>query len=50
MLAIKLSKAGYGTAEQILAMEAEIVIYMIEYESFTSDYQRAFTEINRESK
>ena len=47
MVALKLSKAGYGRPEEIMAMRADIVKLALEYEAFVRDYEAAFLELNR---
>lgn len=50
MTALRLSKDGFGNPQEILKMRTDVVIYMIEYANFHSDYQSAFIELNKESK
>lgn len=47
MIAIRLAKAGYGRADEILNMRCDLVIAMIEYERFTDDLERAVIELNK---
>ena len=48
MLALRLSKSGYGRPEQILAMPTDMVLLALEYEKFIRDYENAFYELNKE--
>ncbi len=48
MIALKLSKAGYGRPDEIMLMNSEVVMSAIEYESFLQDYERAFLELNKD--
>ena len=47
MAALRLSKAGYGKVEDILAMRCDLVIAALEYEKFIQDYEMQFMEINK---
>jgi hypothetical protein len=47
---LRLSKAGYGTPEQVLAMRSDIVLMALDYEKFVSDYESEFIVMNREQK
>jgi len=49
-MALKLSKAGYGTPEEILNMRADIVIHALVYEGFCFDYNQAFIYMNNSSQ
>ena len=49
-MALRLSRAGYGTPEEVLATRSDIVILAIEYERFLNDYEAAVIELNKESK
>ena len=46
-MALRLSKEGFGTVEQILAMPADLVLSAWEYTSFLSDYEETAMEINK---
>ena len=48
MAALKLSKAGYGKPQDILDAPLDLVIGMIAYEKFSSEYEARFYEINKE--
>lgn len=50
MIALRLSKGGYGTPSQILQERVDLVLLMIEYEAFLPSYEAAFLELNRETK
>jgi len=45
---LKLAKAGYGTPQQVLAMQLDIVLAAMEYEKFLPRYEEAFIELNKE--
>ena len=49
-IAMKLSKIGYcgGNPESILKMPVDIVMTMLDYEAFESDYEKAYIELNKE--
>ena len=47
LISFKMSKAGYGKPQEILDMALDIVIGIIEYESFISKYEEAFIELNK---
>lgn len=44
LIFIRLSKAGYGTIEDIKRMNAREVIQAMAYENYLSDYQEAMLE------
>jgi hypothetical protein len=46
-IAIKLSKAGYGTIEEIMDMRADLVLAALEYELFLHDYEKEFIALNK---
>lgn len=48
-MALSLAKAGYcqGDPAKILDLQVDIVLAMIEYESFRNDYQNVEYEINK---
>ena len=50
MIALRLSKAGYGTPSQILSERADLVMSMIEYEGFLADYEKEMFQLNRGDK
>ena len=47
MVALKLSKEGYGTPVEILDMKADVVLAAVHYTKFLSDYESAFIGINK---
>jgi hypothetical protein len=49
LVALQLTKAGYGTPQQILKMDSEIVLTAVEYEKYLGEYEEKFLELNRES-
>lgn len=52
MIALKLAREGYGAGdpEKVLNMRSDLVIAMIQYEKFRSEYEETFYEMNRESR
>lgn len=50
VVALRLSKEGFGTVEQIEAMAADVVLDALEYAGFLGDYQETMIELNRETK
>ena len=46
MVALRLSRAGYGTPEAILDMPSNIVITALRYEKFLEEYNDKFVELN----
>jgi hypothetical protein len=47
IVAIKLSKAGYGKPQDILDMPFDIVVAIIAYENFLPQFEERFMEINK---
>ena len=47
MLALRLSKAGYGRPDEILQMPTDMVMSALHYEKFTQDYEHIFLEMNK---
>jgi len=47
LTALKLSKAGFGTAVQILDMPVDIVLGALNYNSFVADYEAAYYKLNK---
>jgi hypothetical protein len=45
---IKLSKAGYGSVNEIEEWDARKVLQALEYEKYCDDYDSAWLEMNRE--
>lgn len=48
MIQLKLVKAGYGSIEEVQKMTARQTLQALAYESFLSDYEAAFVELNKE--
>ena len=46
----KLSKAGYGTPEEILKMNGELALLALQYENFLSDYEEEFMRLNNQKE
>ena len=44
---MRLSKAGYGMPQEILAAPLDIVMGMIAYEQFLPEYEERFIELNK---
>jgi len=49
LIALRLSKSGYGKPTEILKMPSDIVIVALEYEDFVNKYESKFIDLNRES-
>lgn len=49
LIAARLSKAGYGTVEQILQLDALQVMTLIHYETFVNEYEEEFVQLNKET-
>ena len=49
LIALRLSKDGFGTPEQILAMPSDLVLSALEYSGFLADYEEAVIDLNKES-
>ena len=51
-LAIRLAKSGFcgGDPEAILHKRTDVVIGMMEYLNFTSDYEDTWAELNRKEQ
>lgn len=47
MIYFRLSKAGYGTVNEIEEWEARKVLQAIHYEGFCYDYEAAYIEVNK---
>ena len=45
--ALRLSKAGYGSVEEILNMPVDIVLDILSYETFLSEFEVACYELNK---
>lgn len=50
VIAVRLSRAGYGTPEQVLATDVETVMTELEYENFLNEYQAEFERLNAPEK
>ncbi len=48
VIALKLSRAGYGRPDEILKMPTDIVLAALNYEQFVNEYEAEFIELNRE--
>jgi hypothetical protein len=49
MIALKLTKCGYGNYDQILQQDVNKVLEQFYYENFCVDYENTMYEINKES-
>lgn len=49
LIALRLSKSGYGKPTEILKMPSDVVIAALEYEDFANKYESRFIELNKES-
>lgn len=47
LLAVRLSREGFGTPEQILRMPAPLALDCLEFCNFTADYEQAFQTLNK---
>jgi len=47
LIYFKLSKAGYGTVNEIEQWDARRVLQAIHYEKFLSDYEDAYMDLNK---
>ena len=47
LVALRLSKEGFGTPTQILAMPVEVVLGALEFSKFAADYEAAYLELNK---
>lgn len=52
MVALRLAKAGYydGDPEKALNASADMVMAVVQYESFVNDYERTVVDMNRENQ
>ena len=50
-VALRIAKAGYysGDPQKVLEARVDYVLSILEYESFNSDYERVYTELNKGS-
>lgn len=44
---LRLKKDGYGTWEEVKSMNSREVLQALAYEAFCSDYESAFTKLNK---
>jgi hypothetical protein len=47
LTAVRLSKAGFGTPEQILHMPVDVVLAAVEFQNFQDDYESTVRELNK---
>lgn len=49
MVALRLAKAGFGGGdpEKVLGMRVDLVMAAVQYETFVSEYERAYVELNK---
>lgn len=47
LIAIRLSKEGFGLPQEILATPAPLVLDMLTYSNFLADVQETSTELNK---
>ena len=50
VIALRLSKEGFGTPEDILKSSSDLVLAEVEYIKFCKDYEEVFYELNKEAK
>jgi hypothetical protein len=50
LIALRLSKDGFGTPQQILEMRSDIVLSALEYTAFLGDYEDTMIELNKDQK
>lgn len=52
VIALRLAKEGFmnGNPDQILKAPASTVLAMLEYVTFTADYQNAYVEMHRKTE
>lgn len=49
-MALRLSKEGFGTPEEILNSSLDLVLAEVEYIKFLKDYEKEFYYLNRKDK
>ena len=49
LVALRLSKAGFGTPVEILRMPVSVVLGALEFVSFQAQYEDAYYELNKQS-
>lgn len=47
LIALRLSKEGFGRPDEILNMRTDVVIAAMEYSEFLATYQRTHYELNK---
>lgn len=50
LIALRLSKDGFGTVEQIEQMPSDMVMDALEYANFLNEYEQTAIELNRDTK
>lgn len=50
LIAVRLSKEGFGPPQQILESPARIVLAMLTYSNFLTDAQETATELNKDAR
>lgn len=52
VIAVKLASMGYGTGDpqKVLEFPADVVMTILQYEQFQSDYMSAFVDLNKEQR
>lgn len=50
IVALRLSKEGYGRPDEILGMPADLVLEALEYSGFLGEYQDAMIQLNKEER
>jgi len=48
LIYFRLSKAGYGSINEIKKMEARVILQALHYEGFCADYDNALIELNKD--
>lgn len=49
MIALNLTKSGYGTYKEIMNQNVDSVLKQLQYNNFLVDYENTMYEINKES-
>ena len=47
LVALRLSKEGFGTPTEILAMPVDVVLGALDFSKFSADYESAYIELNK---
>lgn len=50
LIACRLSKEGFGTPQQILEMDTDIVMAALEYSTFRQEFESTYEILNRPTK